>query len=572
MISKAGNLDPQHEWMPWAVMMLGVLAFWVWGGAYTLSPKHIGWVMSGLDTSTHYLGWQFFRDSPLLQWPLGANPAYGTDAPGTIVLSDSIPLLAILLKLISPILPAQFQYLGLWAFSCFLLQAWFGYRLLGRLSDDVIVQLIGTVFFLSAPIFLLRLYMHPALATQWLLLAGLNLVLDRSFRARMWLLLLWIAVLVQAYLFVMLAVIWLADIVQRLLRRESTFSQLVLHIVMAIVGVLLLMWSAGYFVNGVALTMPRRFYLDLLFPLWTGVRYFGEWSWFMPASDLDTSAYDGFGYFGAGFIALVLVATVIALMPARYAWGGVVKSIHSSTWIALSVVSAVLLIFALGSKIYFARQLLFSYPVPGWLDHIYDIFRSHARMMWPVWYMTLLATFYLLLRRVPPTYVRWIIVLALLVQLGDLSKAAVNIRASLAKDRGWHSALNSPLWPRLAAQYKHVAYLQPEGYPAGMVMFMPDYRGVANFAVSNGMMISIAYLAREDESLISKVRAIRVDSLLHGESEPNTFYIIKDDSVWSRLICMPSAGQWLGVIDDIRILVPKTLISLSAEPRAVCHE
>jgi len=572
MITRTENSGYWRVWTPWIVLLTSVLAFWIWGGAYTFSPRHIGWAMSGLDTSTHYLGWQFFRESPWLQWPLGANKTYGMDAPGTIVLSDSIPLLALLLKPISPLLPVQFQYLGLWAFSCFVLQAWFGYRLLTRLSDDVVVQLAGTAFFLTASIFLLRVYIHPALATQWLLLAGLNLLFDRKFLAYIWLLLLCVAVLVQAYLFVMLAVLWVADIVQRLLRQESAITRLILHVMMVIAVVLLLMWSAGYFVNGVALSMPRRFYLDLFFPFWTGIRYFGEWSRFMPASDLDVSAYDGFGYLGAGFIALMLVAIVLIFIPARLAWRGEAKSTHSSTWAVLLIAGMLLLAFAAGSSVHFARQVLFSYSVPSWLDHIYDIFRSHARMMWPAWYTGLLACLYMLLRKLPAAYARWFIVLALIVQLGDLSKAAVNIRVSLDKGHAWHSALNSPFWLQLASRYRHIAYLQPDGYPAGMVMFMPDYRDVANYAASNGLTINIAYLAREDELLVSKVRGARVDLLLHGKSELNTFYVVKDDAVWRKLICLPADGQWLGIIDGERLVVPNPPVELNNEPRTACHE
>lgn len=50
------------------------------------------------DPATHWLGWQFFRNSPLLQWPLGANPDYGMEIGSSIIFSDSIPLLAFIFK------------------------------------------------------------------------------------------------------------------------------------------------------------------------------------------------------------------------------------------------------------------------------------------------------------------------------------------------------------------------------------------------------------------------------------------------------------------------------------------
>jgi hypothetical protein len=91
-------------------LLLGLLAFAAWDGGHTLSPVHIGWIMSGLDTPAHYLGWEFFRHTPWWQWPMGANPAYGSDASGTIVLADVIPLLAFGFKAIGQWLPSDFQY------------------------------------------------------------------------------------------------------------------------------------------------------------------------------------------------------------------------------------------------------------------------------------------------------------------------------------------------------------------------------------------------------------------------------------------------------------------------------
>src|SRR5690625_2532170 len=132
----------RDNWKPCAVLLMAVLGFWAWAGFSTLSPSHIGWVMSGWDTPAQYLGWEFFRYSPW-QWPPGMNPAYGANAPGSIVLADCIPLLAIPLKLFSAWLPAQFQYFGIWILSCFILQAWFAYLLIRRVCDYAVIQLAG---------------------------------------------------------------------------------------------------------------------------------------------------------------------------------------------------------------------------------------------------------------------------------------------------------------------------------------------------------------------------------------------------------------------------------------------
>ena len=559
------------HWVPWLTLLMGLLAFWAWAGARTLAPGHIGWVMSGVDTSAQYLGWQFFRQTPWWQWPLGANLANGSDAPGSIVLSDSIPLMALSLKAFAHWLPENFQYFGLWALACFLLQAWFARKLLKRFTGDAVIQLAGTVFFLSASIFLVRVYLHPALAAQWLLLAGFCLVLDKRFRALPWLSVLCIAILVHAYLFVMLAALWAADLTQRIWRGECIPARIFTHAAITMVATLLLMWAAGYFIHGSTIVAPIRTHLDLLFPFWTGIRGLGEWSWFLPASDLDILAYDGFGYLGLGFLLLLAFAICLSIARRLFSSEKIQNiSVPASTWIILTGVCSVLFAYALGNKIYFAQKLLFAYPLPGWLDHLYGIFRGAARMMWPMWYLLLIAAIVLLLRGVRLRYARFVIVFCALIQLGDLSKAAVDIRAATAKNQSWHLAVSAPVWDELATHNQHVVYLQPSTVPAGMVNFVSGYRDVVDYAATHGLTINVAYLAREDDPRLEAKRAARINLLMQGQAEPSTFYVVADDPLWAKLICVPGSTQWYGTIDGFRLVVPEPPSSLHHMARTTC--
>jgi hypothetical protein len=560
-----------YDWTLWLTLLMGLMAFWIWGGAYTIAPGHVGWVMSGLDTPTHYQGWQFFRHSTWWQWPIGNNPANGSDAPGTIVLSDSIPLVAIPFKLLSPLLPKDFQYFGLWALSCFFLQGWFARKLLGRLTNDPVVKLLGTAFFLSATIFLMRVYLHPALSAQWVLLAAFYLFFDTRFRALPWSILLCVTVLVHAYLFAMLLVLWFADLIQRLWRGEYTLTKVCVHCLITAFAVLALMWAAGYLVHSSTITAGIRSHLDLFFPLWTGIRVWGEWSRFLPASDMDLLAYDGFGYFGLGFILILLVAIASCVAHAAgkiHRQGSEVQP--PSSWIAASVACGALFVYALGNKIYFSQRLLFSYPLVPWLDHFYDVFRASARMMWPTWYLLLFAVLYILLRSMPLRYVRYLLAFCLLVQFADLSKPVMDMRNKLAANHTWHSVMTSPLWVDLAVRYKHVGYLQPATIPVEWVTFVPSYHSVADFAAINGMTINIAYLARQDQEQMAKARAARIALLKRGLAEPETFYVVEDEPLWKQLICVPGSTLWYGTIDGLHIVVPDSLPDLSLESRAAC--
>ena len=54
-------------------VVVGTLAFVYATSGSIIDPTNRDWLMLG-DSAQHYLGWAFFRDTPLLQWPLGANP------------------------------------------------------------------------------------------------------------------------------------------------------------------------------------------------------------------------------------------------------------------------------------------------------------------------------------------------------------------------------------------------------------------------------------------------------------------------------------------------------------------
>ena len=85
------------------------LFFWIYLlGTDYIDPSNIEWLFLG-DLPQAQLGWEFFRDD-YWRFPFGSNPNYGIYFGGSIVFSDSIPIFAILFKLINFLLPENFQY------------------------------------------------------------------------------------------------------------------------------------------------------------------------------------------------------------------------------------------------------------------------------------------------------------------------------------------------------------------------------------------------------------------------------------------------------------------------------
>ena len=170
-------------------LIVGTAAFVYVTGGSIINPTNRDWLMLG-DSAQHYLGWAFFRKTPMFQWPIGANPKLGLDFASSIVFTDSIPLAAFVFKPLSFVLPETFQYLGAWIWLCFVLQAVFGYVLLQRLVRDRALSALAGVLVVLSPVLSYRLvhqgYGHIALVSHFLILAALVLYLDDGPRTARW--------------------------------------------------------------------------------------------------------------------------------------------------------------------------------------------------------------------------------------------------------------------------------------------------------------------------------------------------------------------------------------------------
>lgn len=536
--------------------LLGVLAFLAWNGGHTFSPKHIGWVMTGFDTPAHYLGWEFFRHASWWQWPLGANPAYGSDAPGTIVLTDGIPIAAFFFKLFNPLLPPDFQYFGIWILVCFVLQAWFGFKLMGRMTADPISRLLGCALFLMAPIFLMRLYLHPALAGQWVLLAALYLGLDRRLRRRAWLALLVVAALVHAYLLVMAGALWAASMLGKAVHGKCSWMAVIRHVLLVLSAVVLVMWAVGYFVPSAVMPVQQISHTNLLTFLITGTCGLAEWSRWLPCMALKPGIAmrtgDGFGYFGLGFLLLVPVAVALRLWRPRVTAGepGPVR------WQPLVAAALVLLVYAVGNEVFVGDVELFSFALPPFAERVWTVFRGAARMEWPLWYVILALAMGAVVSRLRRMPARLVLAAALAVQCVDLSGAALALRTGMAARSHFREALGDPAWPQLAAHHLHAVYLPAASVSPYLIAWIPEYRQLAHYAALHGLTINAAYLARLDTAKLAARRAARVAMLEQGVAEPSSFYVVGDAAVWGRILCAPDHGQWHGRIDGLRVLVP----------------
>ena len=524
-------------------LLIGLAAFLLFcdGGAI-LDPTYTDWLMVG-DPASGWLGWQFFRETPLLQWPLGANPNYGAELGSAIVFSDSIPLMAFAFKPFEAWLPASFQYFGLWLAGCFMLQAFFGWKLLKLFSSDRWVPLLGAAFFALSPILTMRLFGHYALTAHWLILAGLYLYLRPDASIKFWIALLGIAALVHAYLLLFLLAIFAADLIQRAWLGQRDWRQSVICLVISASVVVGLMWATGYFMLGgiegvgVGNEPYGRYHMNLHALLDPEKLY----SRIVLDRTGGPGDYEGFAYFGTGML-LLAVAALPSLLDRRIA-------APLARWLPITLAALGFIVVALSNRIALGQSEVFHYELPEIISPLTSAFRVSGRFIWPTYYLAYLAIFFLIATRFRAGTARVLMIGMLALQLVDSAYAWRHFSMVLAGGREWTSPLQSPVWDRLATQYKKVSVVRPHNNAK-------EWVALADFAARHKLATQAGSFARVQPEHEAHARA-RVEQAVATQSlEADTLYVFEDDDLWRLVLSQPQGKRFIGTLDGLRVVAP----------------
>ncbi len=390
------------------------------------------------DAMQHIIGQRYFIFTPWA-WPLLDVPRLGAPEGTNIALTDSIPLFALLLKLVRGILPAGFHGIYLWIALCWTLQpaaAVFALRSAGerRLMPAICVSVIAA----STPTLLFRMQ-HAALCSHFLILTALGLYF-RMRHGGAWAtfcglpLLLAASLLIHPYLLVMVAAVLAAAPLSLL----GSHWRLWLRTSCAFAGGLLLTgllaWVLGY--GGADIPAGFDFYsMNLLSPFYPAgsglLPHFGS------SPDATGGQYEGYQYLGLGVLLLVAVSA------AR--WPRQSRLLRRHGW--LLVIMITLSCVALSNRVYFGHRLLLDLePMPSAMQ----LFRSSGRFFWPVTYTVMIASTALVARwRRVGTFA---LLVAAVIQFADAAPLRQDVRLSLLHPPPW--AVNAAgLRPVLASSH-----------------------------------------------------------------------------------------------------------------------
>jgi hypothetical protein len=533
---------------PWLVaLVLGAAACLYAIPLEMLDPTHFGW-MNRLDTLAHWLGWEQFRHSPVLQLPLGKSELYGLENSTSIVFSDSIPLVALLLHPIEGLLPRPFQYLGLWTLACFILQAYFAYRLMLRLFPQPRSAMAATLLFLMSAPMLNRIHVHTSLMSHWLVLAGILFYFeDVGWRWRRWTSLLVVAALVHGYLFVMVAALWGAHLLKvaalgQLRGGARALLAAAAGVLAVIVACGAMMWLAGYFgPRSPQLHMYGTGRYDLAGPICTREL----WSQVVPSINCKSRANDWDGQSFLGIAILAVLVSMLAGLALR--WPRAPRLGTMPRW-PLWGVGLFLLAFAVTNDVAFAAQDLFSYPLPRrWLA-MAETFRSSGRLIWPVFYLGLFAILAGFVRLVPERFHLGILLPFGLLQFFDVRPGLAAVNLFDPKEFPVARDLPSPAWQHLERYDKLIGVAAVGG--------QRDWQDLVWQAAKRGMATNIGLFNRTDKARADAGRAHWLRTVTEDRLDPSAVYVIPERELWDALRAHKGKDDVALVADGHFLLFP----------------
>ena len=506
----------------------GILFIYLYGIA-VLNPTFDAWLMQGEDLNQHYLGWEFFRDSPWM-FPVGMIQGISVE-PVSVISTDSIPLFALFFKLLSPILPSVFQYFGLFGIVCFVLQGIFGALIVRRFTEDTLCVTFGTLFFVFSYVVFMRMYGHTALAANWLILAAFCIFLYRKifsskFTAlKLWTALFSVTVLIHLYFIPMIAAVLFVQAMTDV-AEDKNWKNLVCIFAIPIGTALVILYCLGAFYGGIsAEDIGYGIYSSNLNTFFNPLQY----SKFLPALPLAIRGqWEGSAYLGLG-VMLLLVIAVVGLMLS-------LKTVHINKWSCLLgiLASLGLTVFAVSNRVAWGETILAEFNIPVIWQKLGGIFRSGGRLIWPVMYLLIILALAgtILLRR----YWKWmpavILAVCALLQITDLSPMWLGIKNTDRANVEYETALTSSAWEaigdskidKIEVFTIYGTYDRKEA-PINYYYGLDDTFDLAEFAQKNGMSINDFYLSRRNGKAIEEEKVRAYQDILDGKASEEVLYV-----------------------------------------------
>ncbi|TSA54601.1 MAG: hypothetical protein D4R44_01245 [Actinobacteria bacterium] len=514
-------------------------------GAILLGPRNVlpwnlNWLVGKGDGSADQLVFQFFRQTPFLQWPMTAIPNYVAGA--NTVNPSGNTIFGVTGKFVGLFVPGQFQYFGVLIVLWFALQAFFAERLLSRFISNGMFRIIGATFFVISPAFLYRLaaMRHFHVSAHWLIIAALYLYFDERSRTKSWAILISVAVAINLYIAISVVMIFIASIIKIYIRNEPLSLSLRLKFCIKVVVPSILSAIGSFVVSGFMSYKESSggtgFYrLNLLAFFNPGYSATGSFSnvldLIVPTSRrlLFSEEWEGFQYLGIGVI-------VSLPLVALYFWRHR-RDIRNSSWLPLLCALVVLFLIALSNRVTFAH-IEVHYWWPDVLLRFREIFRGAPRFGFALYYLLTLMTIVTISRIFSKKYATIFLGVLLVLTLVDQAPGILAMHRSIGETTSSKALLIDNNWSLVAKNHSKLIIdknfdLQVKGQvTSDAITFANNWFELAQFAVDHHMSTNFGYVSRPIEAFVKAEDARVARELSSGQLDSDAVYLVSNKADW----------------------------------------
>lgn len=514
------------------LLFITLLAFHICYGLEVINPTNINWLMSAYhDWGQHYLGWAFYRNEPWT-FPIGTIESYNYPVGSNIGFTDSIPLLALLFKPFSFLLPDDFQYIGAWLFMCYYFTAIYTYKILKLYTCNKWIIILGVILIIANPVLLFR-SIHPALCSQFLILGSIYNYLrpsvENSKRINFQQILLFlISALLTPYLSVMIfGFNILVPLKHYYFDKSITFKKWVLYPFLSFFLLFTFWFIIGMieFNNStnVASVEPFSYFS---FNLNSFFDSYGYYSKILPdLGRVDPRQYEGFAYLGIGMMILIFASfiyTLSLLVHKRISFHSMKK------WGLLLLLCFAMFLFAITNVLTFNKETLITFPLPGIIEKLGFIFRASGRFVWPFYYLLFIGSIIVFIKIKMKHYLKVsILSMITIVQLYDIQELYTHWNFSSST---YKTPLHDEKWIKVMKTFDDIIIYPSFDYNYS-INYTNDYQDLSYLALKAGKPISNGYVARAN---VAKSQAFIMDlevQLRSGVIEPNRLYITTEKHI-----------------------------------------
>jgi hypothetical protein len=543
-----------------ASALIGLLfGAWFIGPANVL-PWSLDWLNNKGDGSYDQLAFEFFRSTPVLQWPITAMPNYVTGS--NQVLGSGNGLFAIPAKIIGKLIPGEFQYLGVWIVFCFVLQGYFAEKIISRITKQKSLQIIAASNFIIAPILVYRIgeMKHFQLGAHWLILAAIYLSLLSDLSRSKWMYLLMVSVFINIYISAMVVSIFVFDIFGRSIRGKCIkIKKLAANLAIPLLAAVISFLVMGYASYGENAKGSNFFRLSPISFVNTGDISGNNFSYAMSNFGSDsvvkffTEEPEGFQYLGLGVLIFLSMTVLFSRLIIRR---GALVAI-----LPMLLVAFAMFLYAMSNRIsIFGSDFVYWWPTL--LHDLREVFRASSRFGWPLYYLVTVAAFLWFSLSVSKRSKIVLSSLVLTVSLLDGASGMNQIHREISRTERYVSTIQNDTWFDLANN-RDKLYIYPNfDLDSGLGTEDPfpwreRWFDLAKFAVSHDMEANFGGTPRPIRNFVLKENQRIANQFSKGMMEAKSIYIIGTSPIWEALKSRLGAVSDFYYIDGLYVVASK---------------